>query len=112
MKITGLGPLIGHLKEAATMDDIKEAIKINTVEMSNEMIRNADFTQGYSTGATKRSIVPDILDNGFTGKAGPQTEYAPFLIYGTRFMAAQDFFRPAFYKTQKQFMDDLNRLMK
>lgn len=112
MKLKGTGDLIAQLKKNTNLDDVKEVVKMNTVELSNEMVKAAVFTKGYQTGATKRSIKPKIEDKGFTGKTGPRTEYAPYLIYGTRLMEAQDFFRPAYYKQREKFIKDMSRLMK
>ena len=119
MKITGADQLVGALKKAANLDDVKNTIKLNTSEMNGKMVRRASFKGHYQgsrfvkpTGATKRSIQPEFRDKGFTGVTGPQTEYAPYLIYGTRYMESQDFFRPAFKETERQFIRDMQRLMK
>lgn len=112
IEVKGLDDLLGQLKENANLDDVKNTVKLNTVNMTNEMIRNASFKKGYQTGTTKRSIAMELLDDGFTGKTGPKTVYAPYLIHGTRHMEAQDFFRPAFYKYGELFKKDMERLMK
>lgn len=112
LTFTGVADLSKGLKRRANLDDVKNVVRLNTSEMQRNMQRSASFTQGYQTGTTKRSITMDILDSGFTGKAGPGTHYSPFLIYGTRFMASQDFFRPNFFKQRQQFIRDMKRLMK
>ncbi len=64
------------------------------------------------TGATKRSIVMRLSNNGFSGHTGPGTEYAPYLINGTRFMVKRDFFLPPLKQQKVKFRTDLERLMK
>lgn len=112
IKIKGADDLIDQLKENANLDDVKNTIKVNTVNLTNEMIRAASFTKGYQTGTTKRSIAMELRNDGFSGVTGPKTVYAPYLIYGTRHMNAQDFFRPAYFKYEQLFISDMKRLMK
>ncbi|MED4083872.1 HK97 gp10 family phage protein [Halalkalibacterium halodurans] len=111
MRVTGIKELSAALKKRANLNDVKNVVKINGSELQRNMQRNAVFTKGYSTGATKRSIGIDITNGGFAAKVGPNTEYSPYLIYGTRYMAAQDFFRPSFYKQKQKFISDMKRLM-
>ena len=119
MKLNGADALIGHLKKAANLGDVKQAVKVNTVQLQQKMQRNATFKGHYRngkfirpTGTTKRSIIPEFRNDGFEGAVGPQTDYAPFLIYGTRYMSSQDFFRPSFYEQEKKFIADMQRLMR
>lgn len=112
LELKGLDALLGQLKRNTNLNDVKNVVKINTSELQRKMQRAAVFTKGYSTGTTKRSINQRIIDSGFTGEVGPGTEYSPYLIYGTRFMAAQDFLRPPFYMQRTQFIKDMKRLMK
>ena len=106
IQISGIEELSGALRELATLDDVKDVVKNNTLEMERKMVRNASFTKGYQTGTTKRSIPPNTTfsDGGFTGKTGPTTEYSMYLERGTRFMSAQPFVGPAFYKQRNIFM--------
>lgn len=124
--ISGADDLIERLKKIATLEDVKEVVKLNTSEMSREMTRNASFHGHFEweakkglvfvkpTGATKRSIAigTGFRDGGLIGYAGPLTEYAYYLEFGTRYMAAQPFVRQTFYKQSFKFKKDLDRLMK
>ena len=73
---------------------------------------HADFTKGYATGQTKRSIGLEIMDGGMTAASGPTTEYSEYLEYGTRFMEAQPFVNPALNEQKGKFLDDLQKLMR
>ena len=76
------------------------------------MQSKADFKKGYQTGTTKRSIGLEIKDGGLTAESSPETEYAPYVEYGTRFMEAQPFVRPALEEQATQFKSDMQKLVR
>ncbi|MFK4568385.1 HK97-gp10 family putative phage morphogenesis protein [Enterococcus sp. UD-01] len=119
-KINGLAGLSKKLKKNASMDDVKTIVKTNTAELTAEMQRESQIVltghwEGKKfvkpTGATKRSITMHMSNNGLAGHAGPKTEYAPYLIRGTRYMVKRDFFLPPLRKQKQKFRSDLERLM-
>lgn len=112
LKVDGLDKLEKALKDNVTMDDVKKVVRHNGSQLQDKMQRNADFQKGYQTGTTKRSIGLEIQDGGFTAEAGPETEYSPYLEYGTRFMEAQPFVNPAYEEQAKKFKQDMQRLVK
>ena len=112
IKVTGLDKLQKALKENATMDDVKRVVKHHGSELQERMQDNADFDKGYQTGETKRSIGLEIKDSGFTAEVGPETDYSPYLEYGTRFMDAQPFVKPSHDAQKRKFKNDLQKLMK
>ena len=112
IKVEGLDKLQKALKQNATLDDVKKVVRHNGSELQRKIQSKADFTKGYQTGTTKRSVGLEITDGGFTAESGPETDYAPYLEYGTRFMEAQSFVRPAFEEQKKQFQSDLQKLVR
>lgn len=112
IKITGLDELEKKLKENVTMNDVKRAVRHNGAELQTKIQQNADFTRGYATGQTKRSVVLDIKNGGFTAESGPTTDYAEYLEVGTRFMDAQPFVGPALEKQAAKFKSDMNKLVR
>lgn len=112
IKITGLDKLEKQLKENVTMNDVKRVIRHNGAELQRGIQQNADFTRGYATGQTKRSVVLDITDGGFAAESGPTTDYAEYLEVGTRFMDAQPFVEPALEKQTAKFKSDMNKLVR
>ena len=112
IKVTGLDKLQKALKDNVTMDDVKRVVKHNGSELQEKMQDNADFQKGYQTGETKRSIGLEILDGGLTAESGPETDYSPYVEYGTRFMDAQPFVKPAYDVQKAKFKSDLQKLMK
>lgn len=111
-KVTGLDKLQKALKEKYTLDDVKRVVKSNGSQLHRKMQADADFTQGYQTGATKDSIKLEIEDDGMTAKVGPETEYSPYLEYGTRFMDAQPFVRPSLNEQKQKFKSAMQKLVK
>lgn len=103
----GLDELIKVLDEKAKPSDVKRVVATNTMELERRMKNKAEFKKGYETGATKRSITSELRDGTLTGAVMPTTEYAPYLINGTRYMEAQDFLRPALYEQREKFIKDL-----
>lgn len=112
LEITGLDKLQKRLKENATMNNVKKVVQHNGSQLQLKMQKNADFKMGYQTGATKRSIGLEMKDGGFTAESGPTTEYAEYLEYGTRYMAAQPFVTPAFNEQKTKFKSDLQKLVR
>lgn len=112
LEIEGLEKLAKQLKANATLDDVKKVVKQNGAELQRKIQGNADFTKGYQTGTTKRSVKLEMQDGGFTAVSGPQTDYAPYLEYGTRFMEAQPFVKPAYEEQAQQFKNDLQKLVR
>lgn len=112
IKVQGLDDLQKRLKENVTLDDVKRVVRQNGAELQQKIQDNADFKMGYATGTTKRSVDLQIKDGGMTAESGPTTEYAPYLEYGTRFMDAQPFVRPAYNEQKAQFQKDMQKLVR
>lgn len=110
--IDGLEELEKKLKENVTLNDVRRVVRQNGSELQKRMQGKADFKMGYQTGTTKRSIGLEITDSGMTADVGPETEYAPYVEYGTRFMEAQPFVRPAFEEQEAQFKSDMQKLVR
>ena len=56
LKIYGIKKLQISLKDKAQMTLVKEIVKKHGASLQQEMVKNAVFKKGYSTGATRRSI--------------------------------------------------------
>lgn len=106
----GLEELDAKLKKNVTLKDVKRVVRHNGSQLQSKIQRNADFTRGYATGTTKRSVNLQISANGLEASSEPQTEYSPYLEYGTRFMSAQPFVRPGFNEQKEKFKSDMKKL--
>ena len=111
IRIEGLEELQKQLKKNANMDDVKRVVRNNGSQLQQKIQQKADFKKGYQTGTTKRSVTLEIKDNGMTAESGPMTDYAEYLEFGTRFMDAQPFVKPALEEQSKKFESDLRKLM-
>ncbi|MFK4795118.1 HK97-gp10 family putative phage morphogenesis protein [Lactococcus petauri] len=108
MKITGIDALQKKLRGNATLDDVKHVVKSNTSNMTANMQKLAPVDTGYM----KRSIKMELTEGGFSGQAGPHTDYSAYVEYGTRFQSAQPFVKPAYNEQKGVFIKDLERLLK
>lgn len=108
VRFTGLDALEKKLKQNVSLNQVKTVVKANTTELKAKMMRDAPV----DTGFLKQSIIFELAQFGLTGKVRVRAEYAPYLIYGTRFMAKQDFMRPNFKAQSLQFKKDMDRLVK
>ncbi len=106
----GLEDLEGKLKENVTLKDVKRVVRHNGQQLQSKIQRKADFTKGYATGTTKRSVDLKIKANGLEADSGPTTEYSLYLEKGTRFMTAQPFVEPAFNEQKEKFKSDMQKL--
>ena len=112
IKFEGLAELQKGLAKRIQLDDVKRVIKQNGAELQEKTMQNADFNKGYQTGTTKRSIGLEYKDNNLTAEVEPKTEYSPYLEFGTRFMEAQPFVKPAWEVQKEQFKKDMDKLVK
>ena len=112
IKIVGLDKLEKQLRKNATLNDVKKVVRMNGMGLQQKIQDNADFKKGYQTGETKRSVGLEITDGGMTAESGPTTEYSPYLEYGTRFMDAQPFVKPALDEQEAKFQVDMKKLVK
>lgn len=108
IKLVGVSELQLALKKNANMDKVKTIVKLNGSEMNKNSKKNASV----DTGTLKRSIKLEIKDGGLTAESEPHTEYASYVEYGTRFMNAKPYMKPAFEKQKEQFKKDMKKLVK
>ena len=123
LKVDGLDKIEKRLRHNAEMSDVKRIVRQHGSSLQRTMQKKADFHGHYewekgkgkvfkkATGQTKRSIGLEMKDSGFTAEVGPETEYSPYLEYGTRFMEAQPFIKPALDEVGPQFHRDLRKLV-
>lgn len=108
IQIKGMEPLIAKLEKGINFDGAQEVVKMNGVELHKSAQRLAPV----DTGHLKRSITLTVNEGGLRAEVKPTAEYAPYLEYGTRYIAAQPFIRPSYQKQREQFLADLKRLVK
>lgn len=107
IKIVGMEKLQRKLKKNVRMDDVKRVVRHNGAEMQAKAQQNAPV----DTGHLKRSIGLEITDSGMSAEVEPTAEYAPYPEFGTRFMEAQPYLKPAFDDQKERFKKDMNKLV-
>lgn len=89
--------------------DAHEILKDHGSRLHRRAVRNAVFTRGYSTGATRQSIHLTVGSDEAKVKTG--TDYSGYVEVGTRKMEAQPYMGPALEETIPDFVADLEKGM-
>ena len=117
IKVTGIDELQMKLKKNVQMSDVKKVVRKNGSELQKKAQKNAPVgtpqstgIPGYVGGTLKRSIGLDITDGGMTAEVEPLAEYAAYVEYGTRYMNAQPYLKPAFNEQKEKFKQDMRKL--
>ena len=108
IKVTGLDKLQKKLKKNADLNDVKRLVKKHGGQLQEKTMRNAPV----DTGFLKQHINLDITDGGMTAEVEPTAEYAPYVEYGTRFMSAQPYLKPAYNEQKRKFEQDMKKLVR
>lgn len=112
MKIVFKG-LAGLLKDLntfageAVLEESRKVVKRN----GSQLEQHAKRIVPVDTGMLKRSINGVLSDGGLTSTVEPSTDYQAYVEYGTRFMDAQPYMRPSFYKQEEIFKKDMDRVI-
>ena len=89
---------------------VEKAIKAAEKELqltALEIERDAKLNAPVDTGTLRASITS--TGSGSEYEIGTNLEYAPFVEYGTRYMAAQPFLFPAFEKGVKDLKKNISK---
>ena len=108
IQVKGAEEVVKKLKEKGDLSKIRQIVALNGAELQQKAQKNAPV----DTGQLRRSIQLDIRDAGMTAVVSANTDYAAYQEYGTRYMTAHPFLRPALNEQGKQFINDLKRLAK
>lgn len=115
IQINGLDKLEVRINTAlVNAASVKTVVQHNGDQLNSRMKRQTTqaFQRGYTQGDTAGSISTKIDDDGMTARVGPKTEYAPYVEYGTRFMNAEPFVRPAWEIQKEIFKKELEKVVK
>ena len=106
--------LVGMEKLVAKLEDNmkKEAVKTVIKKNGSRLQQSAQGKAPVDTGTLKRSITLEITDAGMTAESEATVHYAGYVEYGTRFMNAQPYMRPALEEVGKKFKSDMSKLVK
>jgi len=108
VKLEGFEEFQARLKKNVKLEDVKVVVQYH----GSEMQTTAKEVCPVDTGDLKGSISLELTNNGFSAEVEPHQDYAAYVEYGTRYMSAQPYMRPAFIQQSARFKDDLKKLMK
>lgn len=111
VKLEGFDELQAKLKKNVKLEDVKTVVQYHGSEMQTtaQMVCPVARVNG---GTLRDSITLELTDGGFTAEVEPHTNYAAYVEYGTRYMSAQPYIRPAFIQQSTRFKSDLRKLTK
>ena len=108
VKLEGFEEFQSRLKKNVKLEDVKVVVQYH----GSQMEQTARIICPKRSGDLRRSIRLNIVDNGFAAEVAPHMNYAGYVEWGTRYMAAQPYIRPAFMQQSARFKADLAKLMK
>ena len=119
VRIDGFDKLEAKLKRNMNLGAVRTVVRKNGADLQTKAQENAPVgtpqstgIPGYVGGTLKRSVELDITDGGLTAEVEPAADYAAYVEYGTRFMEAQPYLKPAYDEQKKKFVKDLNELVR
>lgn len=119
VKLIGFDKLEAKFKKSMNMDAVKTVVKGNGAQLQTKAQKNAPVgtpqstgIPGYMGGKLKQSIGLEITGGGMTAEVEPSAEYAAYVEYGTRYMDAQPYLKPAYDEQKQKFVKDLNELVR
>ena len=119
IQMKGCDMLIKHLQNVTELAEVERVVKKHTARLQESAMRHAENFKGHykngvfikPTRTLKRSISIRYEMSGFMGVVWPTVDYAAYVEYGTRFMAAQPYMRPALVEVETEFRLDLQAVM-
>lgn len=108
IKWSGIKELNAKIATNISLNAVKEVIKLNGAELQQTSMRLSPV----DTGQLKRSITLEIKDKGLTAVVAPHVNYAAYVEYGTRYMQAKPYIRPAYNSQIVKVKKDLQSLTK
>lgn len=114
LNFQGIEQTTTKLGKIADMTAVKAALKQNTVNLQENVIRRMPITyiKGYSTGFTENHTNSYFSNGGLTGKVILETSYSQYVEFGTRYMSAEPVMKPALNEIYPQFVSDVKKAAK
>lgn len=108
VKLEGFDEFQAKLKKNVKLEDVKTVVQYH----GSEMQTTANLICPKDTSNLANSITLELTDGGFTAEVEPHMDYAGYVEWGTRYMSAQPYMRPAFMQQSARFKSDLGKLTK
>ena len=108
VKLEGFKEFEAKLKKNVKLEDVKTVVQYH----GSEMQQTAQIVCPRKTGTLADSITLEVQDGGMTAEVAPHTSYAGYVEWGTRYMDAQPYIRPAYEQQSGRFKEDMKKLAK
>ena len=106
IQLQGMNAIVGHLESGVRMDAVKTVVKYHGAQMQG----TAQICAPVKTGNLKDSIELELVDSGMTAIVEAGAEYGGYVEWGTRFMEAQPYMRPAYNQESVRFFESIRKL--
>lgn len=108
VKLSGMKELKNALNSKKDISKlVAPIVRLNGAELQQKAQRYAPV----DTGNLRRSIQLSIKDNGMTAEVAATADYSAYVEFGTRYMNAQPYVKPAFNERKDIFINDLNKVV-
>ena len=111
MIIEGGDEMVRAIRSRFNHDKVARVVKRNTSQAQRKAMQYAPVAE-KNGGTLKRSITMDVDVTGLAGYLTVGADYGAYVEYGTRFMDAQPFLRPARNEQAPIFLKDLQNLIR
>lgn len=114
VELVGMDKLIKKIERMGKEEELKTQIRIFADEARRDLQHQTfvSFVKGYSKGTTRDKSSSKIEPSGKSVIVGTETDYAPFVEFGTRFMEPEPFVQPMAERQSRNFRRRLERLVK
>lgn len=119
IKFEGLYEVKKALAKNISLERVQSIVKKNGSALQKKAQRNAEFKGHYRdgefvkpSGNLKKKINFELEDNGLTASVNPEAEYSAYVEFGTRYMDAQPYLKPAWDEQKEIFKRDMQNLCK
>ena len=106
--IAGLERTKARIHAALDTAAAEQVVKAYAAKLQQEAMRKAPV----DTGNLKRSIMLNIAEDGMEATVTATAEYAAYVEYGTRFMNAQPYMKPAAEMIRPEFQEAMKHAVK
>lgn len=107
VKLSGMKELRSSLNSKRDISRlVAPVVRQNGAKLQQKAQRYAPV----DTGNLSRSIQLSIKDNGMTAEVAATADYSAYVEFGTRYMEAQPYIKPAFNEQKNIFINDLNKV--
>ena len=108
IQIIGGDEAVRNIARRVDRNRINDVVRKSTAQVQRKAMRDVPV----DTGFLKRSITIEMDTAHMQGTVTAGAEYGAYVEFGTRYMGAQPFMRPARNEQEPIFLSDLQKLIR